>query len=671
MKLSYLGIAKNKENQFNSKGIYTVEDLVRFLPRRYNDFSHETGILPEDQVSCLTVIVKRVNTYHNGTPMMIAFCNVKSTGETLLVKWFRQNYMATKINNCVDHEVYVCGKVTYSEQFRTYSITMPELFEPKVSEGKRIIPVYSKINGMSADYLTEKMMAAIGIPEASAETCPYDLVEAEKLLPIQKALYYLHFPKTMEQVQRGQDRVLFDELLYFAMSNEYASRNSALGSAFAVKTMGAVNRILEKLPYNLTEDQQAAVNAMLADARSGRRINALVQGDVGCGKSIVAFLMMAAFVDSGYQAALMAPTQVLARQHYDDLRALVEPMGGKVVFLGGSEMKVRERRAALAAIADGSVNYIVGTHAVIAKDVVYRNLAVAVADEEHKFGVAQRTALVEKAAAGVHSITMSATPIPRTLAQVVYGTAVQLYTIKTMPAGRLPVITGIATDDNKVFRFIVNQAKKGHQTYVVCPMIDQSDDMEGVKSVDEVSQIYEQVLGPHGIRIATLTGRNSKKETEEIISDFKGGSYDVLISTTVIEVGVNVPTATTMIITNAERFGLSSLHQLRGRVGRSHLQSYCVLQSAESSEKSRMRLDAMVRTTNGFEIAEEDLKIRGPGDFLGTRQNGENKYMSLMLAYPERYKYAQEIAKRILDDGKPCRMLERVKEEHKAGALEM
>lgn len=671
MKLSYLGIAKNKENQFNSKGIYTVEDLVRFLPRRYNDFSHETGILPEDQVSCLTVIVKRVNTYHNGTPMMIAFCNVKSTGETLLVKWFRQNYMAAKINNCVDHEAYVCGKVTYSEQFRTYSITMPELFEPKVSEGKRIIPVYSKINGMSADYLTEKMMAAIGIPEASAETCPYDLVEAEKLLPIQKALYYLHFPKTMEQVQRGQDRVLFDELLYFAMSNEYASRNSALGSAFAVKTMGAVNRILEKLPYNLTEDQQAAVNAMLADARSGRRINALVQGDVGCGKSIVAFLMMAAFVDSGYQAALMAPTQVLARQHYDDLRALVEPMGGKVVFLGGSEMKVRERRAALAAIADGSANYIVGTHAVIAKDVVYRNLAVAVADEEHKFGVAQRTALVEKAAAGVHSITMSATPIPRTLAQVVYGTAVQLYTIKTMPAGRLPVITGIATDDNKVFRFIVNQAKKGHQTYVVCPMIDQSDDMEGVKSVDEVSQIYEQVLGPHGIRIATLTGRNSKKETEEIISDFKGGSYDVLISTTVIEVGVNVPTATTMIITNAERFGLSSLHQLRGRVGRSHLQSYCVLQSAESSEKSRMRLDAMVRTTNGFEIAEEDLKIRGPGDFLGTRQNGENKYMSLMLAYPERYKYAQEIAKRILDDGKPCRMLERVKEEHKAGALEM
>ena len=262
---------------------------------------------------------------------------------------------------------------------------------------------------------------------------------------------------------------------------------------------------------------------------------------------------------------------------------------------------------------------------------------------------------------------MSATPIPRTLAQVIYGTAVQLYTIVTMPEGRKPVITGIATDENKVFRFILKETKRGHQTYVVCPMIDPSDDVEGVLSVEEVSSIYLKALGPYGVRIATLTGRNSKAETEEIISDFKDGKIDVLIATTVIEVGVNVPNATTMVVTNAERFGLSSLHQLRGRVGRSNLQSYCVLQSTDQSEKGRMRLDAMVRTTNGFEIAEEDLKIRGAGDFLGTRQSGENKYMALMLAYPEKYKYAQEIAKRILDDGKPCRMLARVKSEQEAG----
>lgn len=292
--------------------------------------------------------------------------------------------------------------------------------------------------------------------------------------------------------------------------------------------------------------------ARITDARSGKRINALVQGDVGCGKTIVAFLMMTAFVDSGYQAVLMAPTQVLARQHYEDLKDLVEPMGYKVVFLGGTEMKAKEKKSVLAAIANGDADYIVGTHAVIAKDVTYNRLAITVTDEEHKFGVAQRAALVE-AAAGVHNITMSATPIPRTLAQAVYGNAVQLYTIKTMPQGRKPVITGVATDEKKIFRFIINQAKQGHQTYVVCPMIDPNDDMSDVKSVDEVSRYYERIISPYGVRIAVLTGRNSKEETEEIICGFKNHEFDVLITTTVIEVGVNVPSATVMVVSNAER----------------------------------------------------------------------------------------------------------------------
>lgn len=668
MKLSYLNILPAKEKQFNRKGIYTVEDLVRFLPRKYNDFTRETGILPEDQISCIMATVKKVNAYHNGTPMMIAFCTIKPTGETLLVKWFRQNYMLEKISSCVDRDVYICAKLTYNEEYKNYSATMPEMFEPKISEGKRIVPVYSRVPGMSADYLAEKMKAAIGIAEATAESCPYDLVEKEKLLPLQTALYYLHFPKTADQIKAGQDRILFDDLLYFALNNEYAARNSALGSAFSVKTLGAVNRIIKGLPYKLTADQQAAISAMIQDARSGKRVNALVQGDVGCGKTIVAFLLMAAFADSGYQAAIMAPTQVLAQQHYLDLKKLVEPLGFKTVYLGGAEMKAKEKKAILAEIASGEADFIVGTHSIIGAGVTYHNLALTVADEEHKFGVSQRAALVEKAAAGVHSVTMSATPIPRTLAQVIYGNAVQLYTIVTMPEGRKPVTTGIATDDEKIFRFVARQARKGHQTYVVCPMIDRNDDNEGVRSVEEVSQLYEDRLGPLGVRIATLTGRNSKKETEEIIDRFKAGEIDVLISTTVIEVGVNVPNATTMIVSNAERFGLSSLHQLRGRVGRSDLQSYCVLQSVAQTETGKMRLDAMVRTTNGFEIAEEDLRIRGSGDFLGTRQSGENQYMALMLAHPEKYRYAQKIAAQILDEGSPCRLLTRIKEEQDAGA---
>lgn len=463
----------------------------------------------------------------------------------------------------------------------------------------------------------------------------------------------------MTQIEKAHDRLLLDDMVYFAMSNEYAARSSSIGSTFNIKTLGTIKEITENLPYQLTKDQKDTVNSMIQKVREGKRLNALVQGDVGCGKTIVAILMMAALAENGYQAVLMAPTQVLAKQHYADLCAILEPVGFHIAYLG-SNMKVKEKKAVLASIASGEANIIVGTHSVIGKSVEYKNLGITVTDEEHKFGVAQRAALVEKAAAGVHSITMSATPIPRTLAQVIYGSAIDLYTIQTMPAGRKPVVTGIATDEERIMRFVLSQKRKGHQCYVVSPMIDSSEDMAGVLSVEEVSREYEKWLKPYGVRIATLTGRDSKETTEETIQKFKDGAIDVLIATTVIEVGVNVPNATAMIITNAERFGLSSLHQLRGRVGRSSLQSYCVLQSNDQSEKAMQRLGAMVRTTNGFEIAEEDLKIRGAGDFLGTRQSGENKYMALMLAYPDKYKYALTLAKRILDDRKKCPLLTKV-----------
>ncbi len=668
MKLSNLDILPLKVKQFERKGIYTVEDLVRYLPRKYKDFTKETGILPEDQTSCVIATVTKVNSYHNGTPMLMAFCTVKPTGELLMVKWFRQNYMQNKIAACVGRDVFIAAKLVYNEQYNNYSATQPDLFEPKIDEAKRIVPVYRKIPGMSADYLAEKMKFAVGITEATAETCPYDLVEREGLLTMQNAIRQLHFPKTMEQVEKAQERMLFDDLLYFALNNEWAARNSASGSPFSVKTLKTVREIQQKLPYQLTEDQQAAVDDMIRNAREGKRLNALVQGDVGCGKTIIAFLVMATFVDSGYQAALMAPTQVLARQHFEDLTALMAGTGYKVVFLGGSEMKKTERAKALAAIESGEANFIVGTHAIISKDVAYKKLAITIADEEHKFGVAQRAALIEKATEGVHSITMSATPIPRSLAQVLYGSAIQLYTIKTMPNGRKPVITGIATDEARIFKFLIRQVQKGRQAYVVCPMIDANEDMEGVLSVEEVSALYQQNLGQYGIRIETLTGKDKKEKTERIIDEFKNGKVDILIATTVIEVGVNVPNAAAMVITNAERFGLSSLHQLRGRVGRGDLQSYCVLQSHDQTEKGRMRLEAMVRTTNGFEIAEEDLRIRGAGDFLGTRQSGDNKYMALMLAYPEKYEHIQEIAKKLLDDGTPCRMLARIKDEQQNGS---
>lgn len=664
MELSKIDVTPAKEKQFNRKGIFTAEDLLLFLPRKYNDFTTETHELAEGETACVVVTVNKVlNNRFSAVAVINAECTIDSTGEEILLTWFNQAYRFAEIKSCMGKKAFVAGKVTYNDYARKYAIASPDVFSANVSKGRGVYPVYSKIRGMSDEYLRDTIARAFRTVETTREVLPYPLVTDLGLLNMRDTLYRLHFPQTMKQVEEAQRRLLFNDLLYFALHNELNSRNCVIGSPFNIKTFGLINRIKESLPYRLTGDQENAVNSMIAHVKEGKRINALVQGDVGCGKTIIAFLMMAAFVDSGYQAVLMAPTQVLAKQHYEDLKTLVEPFGCSVEYLG-SELKAAEAKTAKKRIENGEVQFIVGTHSVC-NDVIYKNLAIAVTDEEHKFGMAQKAALVSKATVGVHCITMSATPIPRKLAEVIYGNTTQLYSIETKPEGRLPIITGIAKSREKIYRFVRSQVKKGHQVYVVCPMIDQNDEtMQGVASVEEVSKEYLAALQPQGIRIATLSGRDKKDAIDKTITQFKKGEIDVLISTTVIEVGVNVPNATAIIISSAERFGLSSLHQLRGRVGRSNLQSYCVLESDVQTEKSRQRLDVMCQTNNGFEIAAADLEIRGPGDFLGTKQAGnDNKYMTLMLAYPEKYQKALEIAKHMLDNGTDCPLVDCVIKE--------
>lgn len=662
MQLSSLGITPQKEKQFAKKEILSAEDLVAYLPRSYKDFTRETGILPDTELSCLTVQVKRFQTTHGRIKTLKAYCIVPGGGEELVITWFNQNFLLDKYQGVQGHLAYVAGKIRYDAQYRRYEMSSPDMFEPNLSLGKRIFPIYPKITGMSEDYLTDKIGMALNYAELTRETLPFQVVSDLGLQSRKEALYKLHFPKSAEQLRQGQERLLFDDLLHFALCQEWMSRCSAVGSPFSLKTRQLMNAVLTKLPYQLTEDQESVVQSMLGQISQGKRVNALVQGDVGCGKTIVAFLMMAAFAGSGFQTVLMAPTQVLAKQHCADLSGLVSPLGYEVAYLG-SETKAAERKSILKQIAAGEVQFIVGTHSVLGKDVEYKNLALTVTDEEHKFGVAQRNALVEKASAGVHSITMSATPIPRSLAQVIYGNTVQLHTIHTMPNGRLPVKTGIAVSRERIYQFLLSQIQRGHQAYVVCPMIDQNEDMGAVKSVQEISEEYQKALAPHGVKIATLTGRDTKTVTENVITDFKKGAIDILISTTVIEVGVNVPNATVMVICSAERFGLSSLHQLRGRVGRSSLQSVCVLESECLTAKAKERLDAMCRTTNGFEIAEADLRIRGAGDMLGTRQSGDNRLLELVLAYPEKYSQAQKVAAELLDLNPACPMVDRVLQE--------
>lgn len=661
--LSVIGVSTQQANKLKNRNIESIEDLINYFPRKYNDYTKETGIQPEDQVSCLIVILRSMKAYPNAKVKVLkAFCEIPGQTDKLVITWFNQNYLQDKYSYQINKKFFLAGKVSYNEVFKQYEVSSPDIFDANISAAMRIFPVYKKIQGVSQEYLTGKIKDGIDIASATKEILPRSMVVEEGYYPLRDAYHNIHFPASTEQLQKAENRFIFNDLMYFALSNEWISRNSPVGSSFQIKTLSLMNKLLERFPYKLTEDQHNAVHQMIELIKEGKRTNALVQGDVGCGKSIVAYLMMAAFAGSGYQAALMAPTKVLARQHYEDLRALAEPLGCEVVYLG-SELKAADKNAAMRKIANGEAKLIVGTHSVVGKSVQYKNLAITIADEEHKFGVTQRAALVEKASEGVHSITMSATPIPRSLAQVMYGNTVQLYTIQTMPAGRKPVITVISSGRQNLYKRLLLEVKRGHQIYVVCPMIDINEDMDGVESVEQVSSEYREALEPYGVHIETLTGKDNKEYTETVISNFKAGNIDILISTTVIEVGVNVPNATVMVITNAERFGLSSMHQLRGRVGRSDLQSYCVLEPHSETDDSILRLQAMCKTTNGFEIAEADLKIRGTGDLIGTKQSGENKYMKLMLAYPQLYKHTQELSKKLLDKDESCVLVERVKQE--------
>ena len=664
MDLSRIGVNANKQKQFASRGIYSVEDLLQYLPRTYKDFRRITGILPDNQISIFKAQILSCKTVNTGkTPFITATCIEEQSGQTVTVRWFNMPWYFREVSAMAANKtrVIIAGKVDYNSTFG-YGISQPEVFEQDRNT-LRIYPVYRAIPHMSADYLYEKMSAAITLGLADSEVLPRDIVDSYHEITMPVALRYIHAPNTMEEVEQGRRRILFNDLLYFALHNELNRAEVSAGSQYNVKSWTMVKKIIEALPFTLTEDQNKAVQEMLRYAEAGRRIQALVQGDTGAGKTQIAVIVAAAFIDSGYQAVIMAPTQVLAKQHYDSISASLAPYGVNTVYLD-STLKKKERDGILKLIADGSAQLIIGTHSCVGKDVVYKDLALTIVDEEHRFGVKQRAAIIEKAAKGVHSITMSATPIPRSLAQVVYGDEIQLHTIKTMPSGRKPVKTRVFKKQLGNMKFILKEVQAGHQAYVVCPMIETNEKAPELKSVEVVSKEYKDFLEPYGVRIATLTGKTGAEETEETINRFKNGDVDVLIATTVIEVGVNVPNATVMVITNAERFGLSSLHQLRGRVGRSDLQSYCILQSEDETEKGLARLQVMCDTTDGFKIAEADLQQRGAGDLLGTQQSGDNKYVSLMIANPERYQDALTAAKELIRRGKDCcPMMEQIMEE--------
>lgn len=660
MDLVEFGVVPGHRKKLAAKGIESVEDLLAFLPKKYNDFSNIKGFLPSDQESSIIALVKSVSYYptRNGNAksadLVMAMCVEKNTGMPVSVQWFNQSWMYSQVDAMVRHEVLIAGKANYSPAYRNYTFCNPTIFTDDIEAGMRIYPVYSKIPGISNNWLIENLELAQASNAAIEEYVPEDIAQKYGLTSMTDTYQNLHQPKTMDDVQKGKDRILFNDLLDFSLRNEYAERQNCIGSQFNIKSTELYNKVLAEIPFEPTEDQKSAVRQIIDLAKQGKRINALLTGDVGTGKTFVAQMASALFAGSGYQVAILAPTQILAKQHYGDFKAMFEPHGINVVFADTNGMRKAEKEKMLKSVASGEANIIIGTHSVFSDSIKYKNLALVIADEEHKFGVCQRNSLIEKASAGVHTISMSATPIPRSLATVMYGNSVQLLSIETMPAGRMPVKTGIAKSRSVIYSFLYGQIQQGRQAYVVCPMIDKNEKLEGVKSVEEIYIEYASAFKGTPVVIEKLTGQTPKGETSEIIERFKNNEINILISTTVVEVGVNVPNASVMVIHNAERFGLAGLHQLRGRVGRGKYQSYCVLDSTAREGQARERLEAMCRTNNGFKIAEYDLNIRGAGELLGTQQSGKNKYLGLALAYPEVYKQTKQCASELLDRGLGC-----------------
>jgi ATP-dependent DNA helicase RecG len=647
MKLDALGIPKAKLNQFESKGIMSVEELSRYFPRKYRDFRKITPIQDIRDGDLVAVVGKIVEVRIYDKKFIKAKIS-DGSGKFLHIKWFHQPYIHKSLT---EGATYIfCGKVQVENEYNSKHMTNPLYFGQEIEKYQKLIPVYSKIQGMGEEYLLNSIQSAL-MMMSHQEPLEPSILSTFGLMKSGKALKAIHHPEDEKELEKAMGRFVFEDLFEYSMQMHQDETASMTTSPFIMSSFSKVAEFMKKLPFELTDGQRETLRSISKKMKSGYRVNALVQGDVGCGKTIVAILLMVVAAENGYQSALMAPTNVLAKQHYEDLVVKLKDTPFKVAYLSG-DTKAKEKKVILKGLKSGEIHMIVGTHAIISKDVVIPNLALSIVDEEHRFGVVQRNQLREKARQGVHHIAMSATPIPRTLALAMWGDQVEVHTIKTLPKGRKPVKTVLLTDEMRCFNGIHQQIQKGHQSYVVCPLIEDSES-EAMADIDSVEKTFEKmtkhfVKNPE-VKIEMISGKMKPTEIAEKIDRFTRNETNVLISTTIIEVGVNVPNSTMIVIKNAERFGLAQLHQLRGRVGRGNFDSYCVLLS---EKEDNQKLQAMVETTDGFKIAERDLELRGTGDFIGTKQSGDNKYVMLMMANMELYLRVKDEVRNIHKDPK-------------------
>lgn len=617
------GVGEKTEKLFQKIGITTAEELLRYYPRTYDIYEEpvEIASAEEDKTVSIRATIATgiyINQIRN---LQVLTTTVADASGRLPVAWFNAPYLRGTLKK---GSLFILRGKIIRKKGRP-QMEHPEIFTPAAYEEiiHSMQPVYGLTKGLSNKMITKLVRQILDTRPLHGEYLPEEIRERYQLADANYAIRTIHFPKNMQELLTARKRLVFDEFLLFVLAIQLLKeKTEEAPNTFSMKPVWTTEEIIEGLPYDLTGAQKNVWHEIERDLSGHKLMSRLVQGDVGSGKTVIAFLAMVLSAENGFQSALMVPTEVLANQHYEGFLRLMEEQNiasCHPVLLTGSTT-ARQKREIYQKIADGEVNVIIGTHALIQEKVEYKNLGLVITDEQHRFGVRQREALTTRGNPP-HVLVMSATPIPRTLAIILYGD-LDISIIDELPAKRLPIKNCVVGTSYrpKAYSFIEKQVQMGRQAYVICPMVEESEGLEA-ENVTDYARKLQEIL-PGEIKVEILHGKMKPKEKNRIMEAFASGEIQVLVSTTVVEVGVNVPNATVMMVENAERFGLAQLHQLRGRVGRGEHQSYCIFIQGNNEENTSKRLKILNESNDGFYIAGEDLKLRGPGDLFGIRQSG-------------------------------------------------
>ncbi|KDR94043.1 ATP-dependent DNA helicase RecG [Peptoclostridium litorale DSM 5388] len=651
--LTIKGIGPKKAKYFNQMGIFSIKDLLYYFPRAYEDRSKIKNIssMAEGEKAYIRAVIKKIENKKVKHGLRMSKVLIYDGQESIYAVFFNKNHMVKTFSK--GQEVLVYGKLSKKGVYT--QIDGYEMYRASEAGGNQkigaVVPVYplsGKISNTDI-YASVKRAFEMVSSELEKDHIPASILKEEGLCPLNTALENIHFPRDKKSLRQSMYRMVFEEFFIMQCRLRLNERNNLAKKSCVVKKEEKIYELIDSLPFKLTKAQVKAIDEIMGEMALGMPMNRLLQGDVGCGKTIIAAICMANCAFGGYQSLMMVPTEVVAQQHYNSISATLEKFGVKTALLTGNTKK-DTREDIYSRMKSGDIDILVGTHALIQEGLECENVALVITDEQHRFGVSQRNMLSKKGNSP-HALYMSATPIPRSLAITMYAD-MDMTVVDELPSGRKKVITSIITGEKRkqLYDSLMEKVKSGVQAYIVCPLVEESDSL----SLNSAVETYEKLkrLWKGSVKVGLLHGRLSSEEKEDTIRDFKSAKIDVLVCTTVVEVGVDAPNASIIIIENAERFGLSQLHQLRGRVGRGSIQSYCVLVCESCSGESIKRLNVIKQSCNGFEIAQKDLEIRGPGEFAGHRQHGMlNFRIADISRHPDILEKAKKQVDKLIEEG--------------------